>query len=60
VEFLPLSPDKHLAPEDLVVLVGQDRLKDGDLVRIESADSAPPIKLTPTDTDGSTRTNGKD
>ncbi|MEE2714260.1 MAG: efflux RND transporter periplasmic adaptor subunit [Planctomycetota bacterium] len=60
VEFLPLSPDKRLAPEDFVVLVGQDRLKDGDAVRVEGSEDAPPVKLEPTSGDGRASTNGKD
>ncbi|MAG57574.1 MAG: hypothetical protein CMJ83_14875 [Planctomycetes bacterium] len=35
VEFKPVTPDKTLAAEALIVLVGQDRLRDGDPVRLE-------------------------
>ena len=61
VEFMALTPDKTLADDAVVVLVGQDRLKDGDLVRLE------PRNAEGTDPDGSgasssgqNRDNGKD
>lgn len=67
VEFVPVSPDRKLKPEDSVVEVGGDRLRDGDPVLVEApsavaaeapaatTDPAPPPE-TPSGSGG----NGKD
>ncbi len=39
VEFVPLSSTKKLTTDDEIVLVGQDRLKDGDPVRVEGSEA---------------------
>lgn len=59
VEFVPLSADKRLSPDDLIVLVGQDRLKDGDAVRVEGAEKASDTVLTSTNGNGDHTDNGK-
>ena len=56
VEFVPLSAAKTLGNDDIIVLVGQDRLKDGDPVRIETDPATKPASATGAVSNG----NGKD
>lgn len=58
VEFVPLSKDKTLPDDADIVLVGQDRLKDGDPVRVEGDVAGPDAGAVPAGPEHEAEGNG--